>query len=372
MGSPVSPIIANLYMEHLEDTAISSAPVSCKPRLWKRYVDDILEIVKKDAVEQLTSHLNQADETGNIKFTCEIEKDGAIPFLDTKLTRLPNKQIKFTVYRKPTHTNQYLHFESHHPLHQKLGVVNTLLHRCEVVVTDPKDKEEEKKTVKTALAKCGYPPWTLKERKKKEEEKESQSKKDKHEVGPKKLPVTIPYVKGLSEAVKRVMGKRGVSVAMKPQNKLRNILVHPKDKIEELDKGQGVYRVPCKSCTSSYIGETSRRLSIRIEEHKKDCEKKDQVHTRAQRASLSQQMNKSAITDHVIKEKHVIDWEGVRIVAREDQDMARRIREAIWIKRTPDNMNRDGGAYQLSGAYDAVIARSSSGDIHPLVGANRH
>ena len=55
------------------------------------------------------------------------------------------------------------------------------------------------------------------------------------------------------------MGKRGVSVAMKPQNKLRDILVHPKDKIEDKDKGQGVYSVPCKSCTSAYIGETSRK-----------------------------------------------------------------------------------------------------------------
>ena len=47
MGSPVSPIVANLYMEHLEQKALTTAPDSCKPRLWKRYVDDILEIVKK-------------------------------------------------------------------------------------------------------------------------------------------------------------------------------------------------------------------------------------------------------------------------------------------------------------------------------------
>ncbi|XP_072032868.1 uncharacterized protein [Amphiura filiformis] len=47
MGSPVSPVVANLYMEFLEQKAIASAPLTCKPRLWKRYVDDILEIVQK-------------------------------------------------------------------------------------------------------------------------------------------------------------------------------------------------------------------------------------------------------------------------------------------------------------------------------------
>ena len=127
-----------------------------------------------------------------------------------------------------------------------------------------------------------------------------------------------------------------------------------------MDKAQGVYKVPCQSCQASYIGETSRKLGTRIEEHKKDCQKLDgQSYTRSQRASASQVYNKSAITDHAGKENHVINWEGTRLVARESQDLSRRIREAIWIKRTPHNMNRDGGAYQLSDIYDGAITRTS-------------
>ena len=102
MGSPVSPIVANLYMEHLEQKALSTAPDSCKPRLWKRYVDDILEIVKNDGIQQLTDHINQVDETHNIQFTYEVEKEGSIPFHDILITRLPGGNIKFSVYRKPT------------------------------------------------------------------------------------------------------------------------------------------------------------------------------------------------------------------------------------------------------------------------------
>lgn len=69
MGSPVSPIVANLFMEHLEKEAITTAPVTCKPRMWKRYVDDILEVVKAGMTQHLTDHLNTVDETNSINYT---------------------------------------------------------------------------------------------------------------------------------------------------------------------------------------------------------------------------------------------------------------------------------------------------------------
>ena len=79
MGSPVSPILANFFMEWLEQQAIATAPIDCKPKLWKRYVDDILEIIKRGKVEALTGHLNGVDKTNSIKFTHEPEKNGQGP-----------------------------------------------------------------------------------------------------------------------------------------------------------------------------------------------------------------------------------------------------------------------------------------------------
>ena len=79
MGSPVSPIIANLFMEDLEQTVLSTAPPTIKPRLWKRYVDDVLAFVKEDSVDQLKNHLNQADITGSIKFTHEFGLKEEVP-----------------------------------------------------------------------------------------------------------------------------------------------------------------------------------------------------------------------------------------------------------------------------------------------------
>ena len=83
MGSPVSAVVANLYMEFFEELELQSAP--SRPRFWKRYVDDTCCIMEKDEVEPLLDHLNSIHPT--IKFTMELERDGSLPFIDTKLTR---------------------------------------------------------------------------------------------------------------------------------------------------------------------------------------------------------------------------------------------------------------------------------------------
>ena len=67
MGSPLSPIAVDLFMEWLEERAIATAPPNCRPRLWKRYVDDLLEIIKKGEAENLTAHL-QAYLRGGIRW----------------------------------------------------------------------------------------------------------------------------------------------------------------------------------------------------------------------------------------------------------------------------------------------------------------
>ena len=77
------------------------------------------------------------------------------------ITRKEDGSVKSTVYRKKTHTDQYLNFASHHPKHQKLGVVRTLMHRCETITSEEGDKKEEVEHLREALRVCGYPSWAL-------------------------------------------------------------------------------------------------------------------------------------------------------------------------------------------------------------------
>jgi len=143
MVSPVSPLLANLFMEWLEKQDIATAPVECKPKLWKWYVDDVLELIKRGQVRNLTDHINSIDPAGNIKFTYEEEEDKQILFLDTLLVRREDGSVKLLVYRKKTHTDQYLNFSSHHPLKHKPAVIRTLLERCYSIVSEEDDQKKE-------------------------------------------------------------------------------------------------------------------------------------------------------------------------------------------------------------------------------------
>ena len=79
MGSPVSPIVANLYMEYFERKALCTTSA---PRLWITYVDDTFIIQQEDQKQNFLEHINQIDPA--IKFTVESnEENSAIPFLDT-------------------------------------------------------------------------------------------------------------------------------------------------------------------------------------------------------------------------------------------------------------------------------------------------
>ena len=123
MGSPLSPIVANLYMENFERQAPTSAPLP--PRLWIRFVDDTFALWPHSAeqLEDFNTHLNE--QHPHIQFTREEEANNQTSFLDVMVKR-EDGSFRTTVYRKPTHTGMYTHFTSHHHPRVKSGTIRCL------------------------------------------------------------------------------------------------------------------------------------------------------------------------------------------------------------------------------------------------------
>ena len=95
MGSPVSPIVVNLYMEDLEQKIIATALVDCQPRNWKQYIDDVICLVYTGKAKQL-QHMNTVDPTGSI-ISKQEDEENSMPFLDAKFTIKEDGSVKSTV-----------------------------------------------------------------------------------------------------------------------------------------------------------------------------------------------------------------------------------------------------------------------------------
>lgn len=113
MGLPVSPIVANLYMEKVETKALSSFRGTTPSQMF-RYVDNTWVKIKSQEIEAFTEHINSVDK--KIKFTREDTKENKLPFLHCAVRIEDHGELNTEDHRKPMHTDQEQLFESHHPL----------------------------------------------------------------------------------------------------------------------------------------------------------------------------------------------------------------------------------------------------------------
>ena len=224
-GSPLSPIVVNIFMEKFEKEALDAAPQAAS--LWKRYVDDTFVIQEEQHKDEFFHHLNSIDP--NIKFTAETTKaDGSMPFLDTLVTPQSDGSLATTVYRKPSHTNQYLQWDSHHAIRNKYSIISSLLHRAKHICSNQQLLEEEQTHIQRALSMCKYPNWAINRTKLK-----ISTPKSNNNISSKTISrghITVSYNEGLSESVKNICKKYGILVHFKNGKSIKDEVVAPKDK----------------------------------------------------------------------------------------------------------------------------------------------
>ncbi|KAI8478649.1 hypothetical protein Bbelb_436180 [Branchiostoma belcheri] len=118
------------------------------------------------------------------------------------------------------------------------------------------------------LSKCGYQKWTF-NKALKPSDHSKKTRKSKPLTDRNKANITIPYIQGVSEKLRRIFQNFNIATNFKPQSTLRQKLVHPKDKPRKGIKANVIYRLKCEepSCNSTYIGETSQPLKERYKQH---------------------------------------------------------------------------------------------------------
>ena len=156
--------------------------------------------------------------------------------------------------------------------------------------------------------------------------------------------MVLPYVKGLSEALRRCLQQQGIRTVFRSDTTLRSHLVRPKDTVDPAKQDGVVYKIPCE-CGKVYIGETGRSMHERIKERDRDI-----------RLARTQS---SAVSEHSNTTGHYPLCDEVKFIDRDPHWYTRRVREAIHIRLHPDNTNRDNGI-EIPEAWMPTIKQHSS------------
>ncbi len=240
------------------------------------------------------------------------------------------------------YTDQYLLFSSHHPVEHKLGVVRTLNHRANIIVSRDNDRKEEQSHVNQALQRCGYPRWAVRSSIRPKKSKERKDRRTIRENLGYKPKVVLPYIGGVSEKIRRVLEDYNITTYFKPHVTLRRRLVHPKDRIPKDKKPDIVYGIRCSdaTCEQFYIGETSQPLKSRMSQHRRP----------------SSSGYDSAVYTHLEDSGHRFNNKDVVILDKESRWFERGVKEAIYERSQKPSLNKHGGLrFHLSHTWDKAV-----------------
>jgi hypothetical protein len=274
MGSPLSSILAEIFLNHVENKYLWSENNRLKNKIvfYHRYVDDTIVLFDgtKRQLKMLGSFLNNLHK--NLKFTLEEENNKSLNFLDLTISRTADK-LQFKIYRKPTTSSQTIHNESHHPQSHKLAAYHSFVSRLLAIPMSDNDYKEEINTIKYIAVSNGY--------KSKMVDKliyQHQNKNKTPSMISEKINFTsTEYGTSLNNVLKKELSKNDVKLSFRTSNKLSSLL---KDKEKpSVDKTEltGVYKINCDTCPSFYIGQTARSFKARFKEHlpKKSAQKQN-------------------------------------------------------------------------------------------------
>jgi hypothetical protein len=337
MGSPVSPILANLVMEYVEDEILGR--LDFIPPFFFRYVDDIITAVPETKVNQVLDEFNGFHE--RIKFTLEVERNDALPFLDLLVIRNEDGSLSTDWYHKSTWSGRYMDYLSWLPMSYKRNTVSLLTDKI-LRLSDEKFHEKNFALLVETLKANRYPLGFIRDNMRRRLDREVENATSSNVSQEPRLFLSVPYVKILHEKLKKFFSPYGIELVGRATNPLKGTLFsRTKGRIPLGNQSELIYEVPCE-CGKVYIGQTKQYLRERMKNH--------------QDAIKAKNLSHSALSTHAVEANHKVNFDDVNIVAREARYGKRCILEMINIrKRSSIALNKQTDCKNLGTSYDHLF-----------------
>lgn len=332
-------------------------------RLCLKYVDDLLIVLPSRQVNRVKDVLNGIHP--KLQFTVELETDGKLPYLDILIVRKENGVLVHDWYMKPSAAGKILHYNSHHPLHQKLNTTLNLFMRIHKL-SSPEFLNKNIERAKQILSKNGYPLNLI--RKQIVKSMSLLTPNDVRNSNPSNERIvyrSLPFAEPITDNVCRLFqkGNPNLRIAKKPQNQLRcNTFSNMKQKLDGLERINTIYQIPCKGgegqkCELSYVGQTKNPLKKRRDQHQYDLNaavKRKTRHDIGIYTPNRKSEGKTAIITHFEETGHIPDTKNIRAIDVEPNLQKRLILESLHILNN-NTINARKDVERISHTYCAIV-----------------
>ena len=152
-------MIAEIYLQYLENIYIKHWLDSKEILFYKHYVDDILILYDQRKTDEqiVLQKINGVD--NNLQFKMSTEANNTINYLDTLIHR-GNNDTTIELYRKPTETGTVIHFNSNHPVEHKISAFLYYINRLTIIAITESSKQREWETI-IAIARSNNFPTSM-------------------------------------------------------------------------------------------------------------------------------------------------------------------------------------------------------------------
>ncbi|XP_067134591.1 uncharacterized protein MAL8P1.12-like [Centruroides vittatus] len=328
MGSVIGPKLAELVMIDIDEIINKIQGI----KFYKRYVDDILIMyntseITINQIEVLINNLNK-----RIQFKTEEEDsiNNSINYLDVRITRNRNS-IEFEPFKKPCTISTTIKYNSNIPLYIKYNVFAMEYEKIKNRTSKLSNMSKYIKELKNKFVLNGYPNYIITKWEKEINDKTNRNDKQRIEKqGSGIRYISFPYVKGLYEEINKELRKVDIKLAPKYEklkSRLKNKKSIQQTRTEAKETKNVVYEIPCTCKNKSiYIGETKRKLNIRLKEHVAD---------------LRYNRVNSVFHDHCLLNNCNIDQDGTKILYKEKYAYNRKFKESVAIIKSSNSINKN-------------------------------
>ncbi|XP_055604423.1 uncharacterized protein LOC129752680 [Uranotaenia lowii] len=396
MGSPLSPILAQMVLDTIIGRALKALPFPIP--IIRKYVDDLFLAIPKTDIQILLETFNKQED--RIQFTIEEEKEGKLPYLDMVVIRNQDQTLTTEWYTKPIASGRMLNFHSCHQLKHKINVANNFIGRVSYL-TSNNHSQDIAQTIHSHLNRNNY-PRTLINRLLNLHKKRHQTQ------SPKKQPSSsppiaqntdqptitqnattditnqqttdectyrsIPYVPHLSDKLIKSFVKDfpSTKIATRQIITVGQLFSQVKDPKPNGEKTNIIYEIPCQNdCPCVYIGQTKNTLDQRLSGHKSNIKLIDQYIKKKRKTNgtndqqhqhqhiitnaAPKEKDTTALIDHCLETGHRFNITQTKILDSSFNTHTLKFLEMCHIFNNPNTVNLKTDTNNLNAMYANIL-----------------